>query len=55
MDWKSRKVLALRVSNSMDADSYVEALEEAVSHYAALCFQHRSGAQFTSDAFTNVL
>ena len=35
MDWYSRKVLAWRVSNSMDADPCVEALEEAISRYGA--------------------
>lgn len=31
MDWYSRKILAWRVSNSMDPDFCVEALEEAIS------------------------
>ena len=35
MDWYSRKVLAWRVSNSMDADFCVDALEEAISRYGA--------------------
>jgi putative transposase len=29
MDWASRRVLSWRVSNSMDADFCIEALEEA--------------------------
>jgi putative transposase len=56
MDWYSRKVLAWRVSNSMDADFCVDALEEAISRYGAPdIFNTDQGAQFTSDAFTGVL
>jgi putative transposase len=33
MDWLSRKVLSWRVSNSMEADFCVEALEEAIARY----------------------
>ena len=35
MDWYSRKVLAWRVSNTLDADFCVDALEEAISRYGA--------------------
>ncbi len=35
MDWYSRKVLSWRVSNSMDTDFCVEALEEAINRYGA--------------------
>jgi transposase InsO family protein len=31
MDWASRKVLAWRLSNTMDADFCVAALEEAIT------------------------
>jgi putative transposase len=56
MDWYSRKVLAWRISNTMDADFCVEALEEAISRYGAPdIFNTDQGAQFTSDAFTRVL
>ena len=56
MDWYSRKVLAWRVSNSMDADFCVDALEEAMSRYGAPdIFNTDQGAQFTSDAFTGTL
>jgi putative transposase len=56
MDWYSRKVLAWRVSNSMDADFCVDALEEAISRYGAPdIFNTDQGAQFTSEAFTDVL
>ena len=56
MDWYSRKVLAWRLSNTLDADFCVEALEEAISRYGAPeIFNTDQGAQFTSDAFTGVL
>ena len=56
MDWYSRKVLAWRVSNTMDADFCVDALEEAISRYGAPeIFNTDQGAQFTSDAFTDTL
>ena len=56
MDWYSRKVLAWRVSNTMDADFCVDALEEAISRYGVPeIFNTDQGAQFTSDAFTGVL
>lgn len=56
MDWYSRKVLAWCVSNSMDADFCVEALEEAISRYGAPeIFNTDQGAQFTSEAFTGAL
>ena len=56
MDWYSRKVLAWRVSNTMDADFCVEALEEAISRYGTPeIFNTDQGAQFTSESFTGVL
>ena len=56
MDWYSRRVLSWRVSNSMDADFCVDALEEAISRYGAPdIFNTDQGAQFTSDAFTGAL
>ena len=56
MDWYSRKILAWRVSNTMDADFCVEALEEAISRYGAPeIFNTDQGAQFTSEAFTGIL
>jgi putative transposase len=33
MDWYSRRVLAWRVTNTMDADFCVEALVEVISRY----------------------
>ena len=34
MDWHSRKVLSWRVSNTLDADFCVEAVEDAISGMA---------------------
>jgi len=56
MDWYSRKVLSWRLSNSMDADFCVEALEEALSiHGQPEIFNTDQGAQFTGTDFTSVL
>ena len=56
MDWASRKVLAWRLSNTMDADFCVAALEEAiVRHDKPGIFNTDQGSQFTSFAFTNTL
>lgn len=56
MDWYSRKVLSWRISNTMDADFCVEAVQEAIRRYGTPeIFNTDQGAQFTSDAFTGVL
>ena len=56
MDWATRRVLSWRVSNTMDSDFCVEALEEALERYGAPeIFNTDQGAQFTSEAFTGVL
>ena len=56
MDWASRKVLAWRLSNTMDVDFCVEALEEALVRYGKpAIFNTDQGSQFTSVAFTQVL
>ena len=56
MDWYSRRVLAWRLSNTMDADFCVDALEEALDRYGAPdIFNSDQGSQFTSEAFTGVL
>jgi putative transposase len=56
MDWFSRKVLAWRVSISMDVSFCVEALEEALARYGKPeIFNTDQGSQFTSLTFTNVL
>ena len=56
MDWYSRKVLAWRLSNSMDADVCVEALKEALAkHGKPEIFNSDQGSQFTSGAWIDVL
>jgi putative transposase len=56
MDWHSRKVLSFRLSNTMDVDFCVAALEEALAKYGIPdIFNTDQGSQFTSFAFTNVL
>ena len=40
MDWHSRKVLAWRLSNSMDADFCVEALKEALTRHGKELAEH---------------
>jgi putative transposase len=56
MDWASRNVLAWRLSNTMDADFCVAALEEAIARYGRPeIFNTDQGSQFTSFAFTDVL
>ncbi len=56
MDWDSRKVLSWRLSNTMDADFCVDALEDALSRYGKPeIFNTDQGSQFTSDAFTRTL
>lgn len=52
MDWYSRKVLAWRLSSSMDADFCVEALKEALAkHGTPEIFNSDQGSQFTSGAW----
>lgn len=56
MDWYSRKVLSWRISNTMDTDSCIEALEEAKENYGTpQIFNTDQGSQFTSQRFTRVL
>jgi putative transposase len=56
MDWHSRKVLAWRLSNSMDADFCIEALKEALAkHGTPEIFNSDQGSPFTSGAWIGVL
>jgi putative transposase len=56
MDWCSRRVLAWRLSNTLDASFCVEALREAVDRFGAPdIFNTDQGAQFTAESFTSVL
>jgi putative transposase len=56
IDWYSRKVLAWRLSNTMDAGFCVDCLEAAIKDYGAPeIFNTDQGSQFTSESFTGVL
>ena len=56
VDWASRRVLAHRISISMEAGFCVEALEEALAKYGPPeMFNSDQGSQFTSDAFIEPL
>ncbi len=55
MDWYSRYVVAWRVSNTMDADFCVEALEEALGKERPAVFNTDQGSQFTGESFTGLL
>jgi len=56
MDWWSRKVLAWRLSNTMEAEFCVDALEEVMDrHGKPDIFNSDQGSQFTSIAFTQTL
>lgn len=56
IDWYSRKVLAWRLSNSLDSSFCVECLEAALQKFGTPdIFNTDQGCQFTSEAFTSVL
>jgi putative transposase len=56
MDWFARRILAWRLSITMEADFCVEALEEALARYdRPQIFNTDQGSQFTSEPFTDVL
>ena len=56
LDWASRRVLAWRVSITMEASFCVETLEEALAkHGKPEIFNTDQGSQFTGMAFTSVL
>ena len=56
VDWYSRRVLAWRLSITMEAGFCVEALEEALArHGRPTIFNTDQGSQFTSQEFTSVL
>ena len=56
MDWFSRRVLAWRVSITMNTEFCVEAVEEALARYGPPeIFNTDQGSQFTSEAFTGLL
>ena len=55
MDGYSRYVLSWRLSNTLEVDFCIEALEEALRNGQPEIFNTDQGAQFTSQAFTGLL
>ncbi len=56
IDWYSRKVLAWRLSNTLDSGFCVDCLKQALQIYGAPeIFNTDQGCQFTSEAFTGLL
>jgi putative transposase len=56
MDWFTRKVLAWRLSNTLEADFCIEALEEALARFGQPEIMNTDqGSQFTSWAWTDQL
>jgi putative transposase len=56
MDWASRKVLSWRLSNTLDTQFCMDALEQALRRYGTPeIFNTDQGAQFTSIEFTTIL
>ena len=56
MDWASRCVLAWELSNTLDSEFCVLAVEEALeTHPAPEIFNTDQGSQFTAQAFTGCL
>ena len=55
MDWHSRYVLAWKLSNTLENDFCVAALEEALGKGRPEIFNTDQGAQFTGEAFTQRL
>jgi putative transposase len=56
VDWYTRRVLAWRLSITMDTAFCLEAVEEALArHGKPDIFNTDQGSQFTSDAFTGLL
>ena len=55
MDWRSRRVLSWKLSNTMDVDFCVQALDQALSQGKPEIFNTDQGSQFTSEVFTRLL
>ena len=55
LDWYSRYVLAWEVSNTLDGDFCVAALDRALARGRPTIFNTDQGSQFTSHAFTGRL
>ncbi len=56
IDWSSRRMLAWRVSITMDIDFCIEAVEDAIARYGTPeIFNTDQDSRFTSQAFTGLL
>ena len=55
MDWYSRYVVAWRLSNTLEADFCVDALDEALTQAVPEVFNTDQGSQFTGQRFTRML
>jgi putative transposase len=55
MDWHSRYVLSWRLSNTLDVEFCLEALDEALSQGCPEVFNTDQGVQFTSESYTRRL
>jgi putative transposase len=55
IDWYSRYVISWRLSNTLDTDFCIAALEEALSKGTPEIFNTDQGSQFTSEVFTGLL
>ena len=56
MDWYSRRVLSWKLSNTLEAEFCVDALQQAIRTYGRPeIFNSDQGCQFTSTEFTGVL
>jgi putative transposase len=56
MDWFARRILAWRLSNTLEASFCIDAVEEALAKYGCpQIFNTDQGSQFTSADFTSVL
>jgi putative transposase len=55
MDWFSRYVLSWQLSNTMDTQFCIDALEMALCGGKPQIFNSDQGSQFTADAYTSIL
>ncbi len=56
IDWYSRRILSWRVSNTLDVNFCIEALNEAIENYwTPEIFNTDQWSQFTSHVFTSIL
>ncbi len=56
IDWRSRAVLAWRLSNTLTVEFCIDALQDALRHHGTPeIFNSDQGAQFTSPEFTDIL